>query len=127
MGKLESSTNLDEFMQAMGVGLAKRTIGAKLKPGLTFTITADGFEFTSTSGFSTTKNSYKWGQDTDDKDPVGVAGVQVWNINGTTMTGTFTYSSSGNKIEISRTIVDGKIHQTMKFNGKESTRIFKKL
>merc|ERR1712142_714708 len=119
----KSSLNL---YKKMGVGMAKRAAASMLKPEITFNITSDGFHFINKS-LTTTENTYKWGVPTDDLDPTGAPGKQVWNMDDEDMQGTFTYNDTSKPSgEVHRTIRNGKIVQTFIVDGEACVRVFKK-
>merc|ERR1712002_1090801 len=119
-------TDLDAFLTAIGMGMLKRQAAKLVKSEITFTTTADGFDFVNASGVTTERKTYKWGVAAEDKDPVGEQGTQVWNMEGEKMTGVFTYKS-GMTIAIERTISGDVMTQTMTYKDSKCVRVFKRV
>lgn len=72
MWDLESTDKFDEYMKALGVGMATRMIGNKLKPSIHFAIADDGqWTMKSISTFKNTELKFKLGEQFDEVTPDG--------------------------------------------------------
>ena len=122
----QKAENYEEFLKALDLGFIKRKVALQMKPTLIFSFEGEKMRYQSNSAVKSSDATYTLGAEQADQAPTGDDGVQVWRIEGDKMMGVFTFDSNGNKIEICRTVVDGVLVQEMSFNGKSSTRFFKK-
>nr|1YIV_A Chain A, Myelin P2 protein [Equus caballus] len=123
--KLVSSENFDDYMKALGVGLATRKLGNLAKPTVIISKKGDVITIRTESGFKNTEISFKLGQEFDEttadnrkaKSTVTLAAgalnqVQKWN---------------GNETTIKRKLVDGKMVVECKMASVVCTRIYEKV
>ncbi|XP_067015283.2 fatty acid-binding protein, muscle [Anabrus simplex] len=64
--KLESSTNFDEYMKAIGVGAVTRKVGMTLTPVVELQVNGDTYTFSSDSKVKSTQIKFKLGEEFDE-------------------------------------------------------------
>ena len=126
--KLEKSDNLDKFLSDIKMNIIKRKIAVNIKPEIEIILTDNGFTFKSKSSVKSSENTYAWGAETEDTDPVGEKGSQVWSMEGEKMVGVFTYGNGNGKITLSRRIEGDQMTQEMvlESTGCKCVRVFRK-
>jgi len=68
---MESSDKFDEWMKAIGVGMATRLIANKLKPATEISVNGDEWTVKTISTFKNTEQKFKLGQEFDEVTPDG--------------------------------------------------------
>merc|ERR1712080_16748 len=119
---LDKNENFDKFLQEVGVGVIKRKVAAGLKPKLTFSISANGFTLDNNKG---KVSNVEWGVEKED-DIGSTPCSAIWKLEGNKMVGLFTIKKSGQKINFTREIVGGQLHQVLESNGVVTKRTFNK-
>ncbi|XP_075830773.1 myelin P2 protein [Microtus pennsylvanicus] len=123
--KLVSSEHFDDYMKALGVGLANRKLGNLAKPTVVISKKGDYMTIRTESAFKNTEISFKLGQEfeetTADKRKTksivtlergALQQVQRWN---------------GKKTTIKRKLLDGKMVVECMMKGVVCTRIYEKV
>ncbi|KAJ7402084.1 Fatty acid-binding protein, intestinal [Pitangus sulphuratus] len=124
--KIDRNENYEKFMEAMGVNLMKRKLGAH--DNLKITIQQDGNKFTvkEASNFRTIEIEFTLGVDFDYSLADGTEMKGNWNLEGNKLVGTFTRKDNGKVLKAYREIVGDELVQTYVYEGVESKRIFKR-
>ncbi|XP_006009739.1 fatty acid-binding protein, liver-like [Latimeria chalumnae] len=95
--KLENSENFDEYMKALGVGFATRTLGSVTKPNVVVSVDGDRITIKTESSVKTTSVTFKLGEEFDET------------------------TADDRKTKTTIKLEDGKLVQVQKWNGKETT------
>ncbi|XP_008927093.1 fatty acid-binding protein, intestinal [Manacus vitellinus] len=124
--KIDRSENYEKFMEALGVNLMKRKLGAH--DNLKITIEQDGNKFTvkEASNFRTIELEFTLGANFDYSLADGTEMIGNWNLEGNKLVGTFTRKDNGKVLKAYREIVGDELVQTYIYEGVESKRIFKR-
>uniref|UniRef100_H3AJ31 Fatty acid binding protein 4b n=2 Tax=Latimeria chalumnae TaxID=7897 RepID=H3AJ31_LATCH len=64
--KLETSDNFDDYMKALGVGFATRTLGSVTKPSVVVSVDGDRITIKTESTVKTTSVTFKLGEEFDE-------------------------------------------------------------
>ncbi|NWR36206.1 FABPI protein, partial [Tachuris rubrigastra] len=124
--KIDRNENYEKFMEAMGVNMMKRKLGAH--DNLKITIQQDGDKFTvkEASNFRTIEIEFTLGVNFDYSLADGTEMNGNWNLEGNKLVGTFTRKDNQKVLKAYREIVGDELVQTYVYEGVESKRIFKR-
>ncbi|NXC29187.1 FABPI protein, partial [Campylorhamphus procurvoides] len=124
--KIDRNENYEKFMEAMGVNMMKRKLGAH--DNLKITIQQDGNKFTvkEASNFRTIEIEFTLGATFEYSLADGTELTGSWNLEGNKLVGTFTRKDNGKVLKAYREIVGDELVQTYVYEGVESKRIFKR-
>ncbi|NXJ64113.1 FABPI protein, partial [Rostratula benghalensis] len=124
--KIEKNVNYEEFMEAMGVNMMKRKLGAH--DNLKLTIQQDGNKFTvkESSNFRTIDIEFTLGVDFEYSLADGTELTGSWNLEGNKLVGKFTRKDNGKLLTAYREIVGDELVQTYIYEGVEAKRFFKR-
>ncbi|NWV10501.1 FABPI protein, partial [Ptilonorhynchus violaceus] len=124
--KIDRNENYEKFMEAMGVGMMKRKLGAH--DNLKITIQQDGNKFTikEASNFRNIEIEFTLGVNFEYSLADGTELSGAWNLEGNKLVGTFTRKDNGKVLKAYREIVGEELVQTYVYEGVESKRIFKR-
>ncbi|NXP16313.1 FABPI protein, partial [Scytalopus superciliaris] len=124
--KIDRNENYEKFMEAMGVNMMKRKLGAH--DNLKITIQQDGDKFTvkEASNFRTIEIDFTLGATFDYSLADGTEVTGSWNLEGNKLVGSFTRKDNGKVLKAYREIVNDELVQTYVYEGVESKRIFKR-
>ncbi|XP_071411167.1 fatty acid-binding protein, intestinal isoform X1 [Pithys albifrons albifrons] len=124
--KIDRNENYEKFMEAMGVNMMKRKLGAH--DNLKITIQQDGNKFTvkEASNFRTIEIEFTLGATFEYSLADGTELTGSWNLEGNKLVGTFTRKDNGKVLNAYREIVNDELVQTYVYEGVESKRIFKR-
>uniref|UniRef100_A0A8C3KU33 Fatty acid-binding protein, intestinal n=1 Tax=Chrysolophus pictus TaxID=9089 RepID=A0A8C3KU33_CHRPC len=124
--KIEKNENYEKFMEAMGVNVMKRKLGAH--DNLKLTIQQDGNKFLvkESSNFRTIDIEFTLGVSFEYSLADGTELSGSWNLEGNKLVGTFTRKDNGKVLTAYREIVGSELVQTYVYEGVEAKRIFKK-
>ncbi|XP_003205759.1 fatty acid-binding protein, intestinal [Meleagris gallopavo] len=124
--KIEKNENYEKFMEAMGVNVMKRKLGAH--DNLKLTIQQDGNKFLvkESSNFRTIDIEFTLGVSFEYSLADGTELSGSWNMEGNKLVGTFTRKDNGKVLTAYREIVGSELIQTYVYEGVEAKRIFKK-
>ncbi|NWI95405.1 FABPI protein, partial [Pitta sordida] len=124
--KIDRNENYEKFMEAMGVSMMKRKLGAH--DNLKLTIQQDGNKFTvkESSNFRTIEIVFTLGENFEYSLADGTELSGSWNLEGNKLVGTFTRKDNGKVLKAYREIVGDELVQTYVYEGVESKRIFKR-
>ncbi|XP_027597095.1 fatty acid-binding protein, intestinal [Pipra filicauda] len=124
--KIDRNENYEKFMEALGVNMMKRKLGAH--DNLKITIQQDGNKFTvkEASNFRTIELEFTLGANFDYSLADGTEMNGNWNLEGNKLVGTFTRKDNGKVLKAYREIVGDELVQTYIYEGVESKRIFKR-
>ncbi|NXV75054.1 FABPI protein, partial [Atlantisia rogersi] len=124
--KVERNEDYEKFMEAMGVNIMKRKLGAH--DNLKITIQQDGNKFTvkESSNFRTIDIEFTLGSNFEYSLADGTELTGAWNMEGNKLVGTFTRKDNGKVLTAYREIVGDELVQTYVYEGVEAKRIFKR-
>uniref|UniRef100_A0A8C9G5X2 Fatty acid-binding protein, intestinal n=1 Tax=Pavo cristatus TaxID=9049 RepID=A0A8C9G5X2_PAVCR len=124
--KIEKNENYEKFMEAMGVNVMKRKLGAH--DNLKLTIQQDGNKFLvkESSTFRNIDIEFTLGVSFEYSLADGTELSGSWNLEGNKLVGTFTRKDNGKVLTAYREIVGSELIQTYVYEGVEAKRIFKK-
>ncbi|OXB84805.1 UNVERIFIED_CONTAM: hypothetical protein H355_015927 [Colinus virginianus] len=124
--KIEKNENYEKFMEAMGVNMMKRKLGAH--DNLKLTIQQDGNKFfvKESSNFRNIDIEFTLGVSFEYSLADGTELSGSWNLEGNKLVGTFTRKDNGKVLTAYREIVGSELVQTYVYEGVEAKRIFKK-
>ncbi|NXC38404.1 FABPI protein, partial [Penelope pileata] len=124
--KIEKNENYEKFMEAMGVNIMKRKLGAH--DNLKLIIQQDGNKFTvkESSNFRNIDIEFTLGVSFEYSLADGTEITGSWNMEGNKLVGSFTRKDNGKVLTAYREIVGSELVQTYIYEGVEAKRIFKK-
>ncbi|NWH64631.1 FABPI protein, partial [Geococcyx californianus] len=124
--KIDRNENYEKFMEAMGVNIMKRKLGAH--DNLKITIQQDGNKFTvkESSNFRTIELEFTLGVNFEYSLADGTELTGSWNTEENKLVGTFTRKDNGKVLKAHREIVGDELVQTYVYEGVEAKRIFKR-
>ncbi|NXF92728.1 FABPI protein, partial [Eubucco bourcierii] len=124
--KIDRNDNYEKFMEAMGVNIMKRKLGAH--DNLKITIQQDGNKFTvnESSNFRTVDIEFTLGVNFEYSLADGTELSGSWNMEGNKLVGSFTRKDNGKVLKACREIVGDELVQTYVYEGVEAKRIFKR-
>ncbi|EHB06310.1 Myelin P2 protein [Heterocephalus glaber] len=123
--KLVSSEHFDEYMKALGVGLATRKLGNLTKPTVIISKKGDYLTIRTESTFKSTEISFKLGQEfeettADNRKTKTLVTLEKGSLNQV-------QKWDGKETMIKRKLVDGKMIVECMMNGIICTRIYEKV
>ncbi|XP_064444232.1 myelin P2 protein isoform X2 [Mirounga angustirostris] len=123
--KLVSSENFDDYMKALGVGLATRKLGNLAKPRVIISKKGDVITIRTESTFKNTEISFKLGQEfeettADSRKTKSIVTLSRGSLNQV-------QKWDGKETTIKRKLVDGKMVEECKMKGVVCTRIYEKV
>ncbi|NXI37103.1 FABPI protein, partial [Galbula dea] len=124
--KIDRNENYEKFMEAMGVNMVKRKLGAH--DNLKITIQQDGNKFTvkEESNFRNIDIEFTLGVNFEYSLADGTELTGSWNMDGKKLVGTFTRKDNGKVLSACREIIGDELVQTYVYEGVEAKRIFKR-
>ncbi|XP_034969773.1 fatty acid-binding protein, intestinal [Zootoca vivipara] len=124
--KVEKSENYEKFMEAMGINLVKRKLGAH--DNLKIIIQQDGNKFTikESSNFRTIEIVFNLKENFDYSLADGTELHGNWDIKDSQLVGTFNRKDNGKELKALREIVGDEMIQTYVYEGVTAKRIFKR-
>ncbi|NXB21075.1 FABPI protein, partial [Rhagologus leucostigma] len=124
--KIERNENYEKFMEAMGVGMMKRKLGAH--DNLKITIRQEGNKFIvkEASNFRNIEIEFTLGVNFEYSLADGTELSGAWTLEGNKLVGTFTRKDNGKVLKAYREIVGDELIQTYIYEGVESKRVFKR-
>ncbi|NXX91990.1 FABPI protein, partial [Centropus bengalensis] len=124
--KIDRNENYEKFMEAMGVNIMKRKLGAH--DNLKITVQQDGNKFTikESSNFRTIELDFTLGVNFDYSLADGTELNGSWNMEGNKLVGAFTRKDNGKVLTAHREIIGDELVQTYQYEGVEAKRIFKR-
>ncbi|NXC67504.1 FABPI protein, partial [Anhinga anhinga] len=125
--KIDRSENYEKFMEAMGVNVMKRKLGAH--DNLKITIQQEGNKFTvkESSTFRTLDIEFTLGVNFEYTFLQSLNQISgSWNMEGSKLVGTFTRKDNGKVLTAHREIVGDELVQTYLYEGVEAKRFFKR-
>ncbi|NWI76721.1 FABPI protein, partial [Dyaphorophyia castanea] len=124
--KIDRNENYEKFMEAMGVGMMKRKLGAH--DNLKITIQQDGNKFIvkEASNFRNIEIEFTLGVNFEYSLADGTELSGAWTLEGNKLVGTFTRKDNGKVLKAYREIVGDELVQTYVYEGVESKRFFKR-
>ncbi|NWV96387.1 FABPI protein, partial [Machaerirhynchus nigripectus] len=124
--KIDRNENYEKFMEAMGIGMMKRKLGAH--DNLKITIQQDGNKFIvkEASNFRNIEVEFTLGVNFEYSLADGTELSGAWTLEGNKLVGTFTRKDNGKVLKAYREIVGDELVQTYLYEGVESKRFFKR-
>ncbi|NXB64296.1 FABPI protein, partial [Struthidea cinerea] len=124
--KIDRNENYEKFMEAMGIGMMKRKLGAH--DNLKLTIQQDGNKFIvkEASNFRNIEIEFTLGVNFEYSLADGTELSGAWTQEGNKLVGTFTRKDNGKVLKAYREIVGDELVQTYVYEGVESKRFFKR-
>ncbi|NWV30997.1 FABPI protein, partial [Grantiella picta] len=124
--KIDRNENYEKFMEAMGIGMMKRKLGAH--DNLKITIQQDGNKFIvkEASNFRNIELEFTLGVNFEYSLADGTELSGAWTLEGNKLVGTFTRKDNGKVLKAYREIVGDELVQTYVYEGVESKRFFKR-
>ncbi|NXC64781.1 FABPI protein, partial [Aleadryas rufinucha] len=124
--KIDRNENYEKFMEAMGIGMMKRKLGAH--DNLKITIQQDGNKFTvkEASNFRNIEIEFTLGVNFEYSLADGTELSGAWTLEGNKLVGTFTRKDNGKVLKAYREIVGDELVQTYIYEGVEAKRFFKR-
>ncbi|CAI5784446.1 fatty acid-binding protein, intestinal [Podarcis muralis] len=124
--KVEKSENYEKFMEAMGINLVKRKLGAH--DNLKIIIQQDGNKFTikESSNFRTIEIVFNLKENFDYSLADGTELHGNWDLKGSQLVGTFNRKDNGKELKALREIEGDEMIQTYVYEGVTAKRIFKR-
>ncbi|NXR19116.1 FABPI protein, partial [Cinclus mexicanus] len=124
--KVDRSENYEKFMEALGVGMMKRKLGAHDNLKITIQQNGDKFSVKESSNFRNIEIEFTLGVSFDYSLADGTETTGVWNLEGNKLVGTFTRKDNGKVLQATREIMGDELVQTYVYEGVESKRFFKR-
>ncbi|XP_051472461.1 fatty acid-binding protein, intestinal isoform X1 [Apus apus] len=124
--KIDRNENYEKFMEAMGVNMMKRKLGAH--DNMKLTIQQDGNNFTvkESSNFRTIEITFTLGVNFEYSLADGTELTGSWNMEGNKIVGKFTRKDNGKVLTASREVIGDELVQIYVYEGVEAKRIFKR-
>ncbi|NWV67093.1 FABPI protein, partial [Malurus elegans] len=124
--KIDRNENYEKFMEAMGVGMMKRKLGAHDNLKLTFQQDGNKFLVKEASNFRNIEIEFTLGVNFEYSLADGTELSGAWIMEGNKLVGTFTRKDNGKVLKAYREIVGDELVQTYIYEGVESKRFFKR-
>ncbi|KFU90319.1 Fatty acid-binding protein, intestinal, partial [Chaetura pelagica] len=124
--KIDRNENYEKFMEAMGVNMMKRKLGAH--DNMKLIIQQDGNNFTvkESSNFRTIEITFTLGVNFEYSLADGTELTGSWNMEGNKIVGKFTRKDNGKVLTASREVIGDELVQVYVYEGVEAKRIFKR-
>ncbi|NWX84609.1 FABPI protein, partial [Nothoprocta ornata] len=124
--KVDRNENYEKFMEAMGVNIMKRKLGAH--DNLKIIIQQDGNKFTvkESSNFRSIEIVFTLGVNFDYSLADGTELNGSWNTEENKLVGKFTRKDNGKELTTFREIINDELVQTYIYEGVEAKRVFKR-
>ncbi|KGL85006.1 Fatty acid-binding protein, intestinal, partial [Tinamus guttatus] len=124
--KVDRNENYEKLMEAMGLNVMKRKLGAH--DNLKIVIQQDGNKFTvkESSNFRSLEIEFTLGVNFDYSLADGTELNGSWNTEGNKLVGKFTRKDNGKELMAFREIINDELVQTYTYEGVEAKRIFKR-
>ncbi|NXL25691.1 FABPI protein, partial [Setophaga kirtlandii] len=124
--KVDRNENYEKFMEAMGIGMMKRKLGAHDNLKITIQQNGDKFNVKEASNFRTIDIEFTLGVSFDYSLADGTELNGAWTLEGNKLVATFTRKDNGKVLKATREIVGDELVQTYLYEGVESKRFFKR-
>ncbi|NWX35201.1 FABPI protein, partial [Notiomystis cincta] len=124
--KIDRNDNYEKFMEAMGIGLMKRKLGAHDNLKITIQQNGDKFVVREASNFRNIETEFTLGVSFEYSLADGTELSGTWTLEGNKLVGTFTRKDNGKVLKAYREIVGDELVQTYIYEGVESKRFFKR-
>ncbi|XP_005427103.1 fatty acid-binding protein, intestinal [Geospiza fortis] len=124
--KVDRNENYEKFMEAMGIGMMKRKLGAHDNLKITIQQNGDKFNVKEASNFRTIEIEFTLGVNFDYSLADGTELTGAWTLEGNKLVATFTRKDNGKVLKATREIVGDELVQTYLYEGVESKRFFKR-
>ncbi|NWV81058.1 FABPI protein, partial [Dasyornis broadbenti] len=124
--KIDRNENYEKFMEAMGIGMMKRKLGAHDNLKLTFQQDGNKFIVKEASNFRNIEIEFTLGVNFEYSLADGTELSGAWALEGNKLVGTFTRKDNGKVLKAYREIVGDELVQTYVYEGVESKRFFKR-
>ncbi|NWI38311.1 FABPI protein, partial [Picathartes gymnocephalus] len=124
--KIDRNENYEKFMEAMGIGLMKRKLGAHDNLKLTIQQNGDKFNVKEASNFRNIEIEFTLGVNFEYSLADGTELSGAWTLEGNKLVGTFTRKDNGKVLKAYREIVGDELVQTYIYEGVETKRFFKR-
>ncbi|NXK67021.1 FABPI protein, partial [Sylvietta virens] len=124
--KIDRNENYEKFMEAMGVGIMKRKLGAHDNLKMTIQQNGDKFNVKEVSNFRNIEIEFTLGVNFEYSLADGTELSGVWTLEGNKLVGTFTRKDNRKVLKAIREIVGDELVQTYVYEGVESKRYFKR-
>ncbi|XP_058659064.1 fatty acid-binding protein, intestinal [Ammospiza caudacuta] len=124
--KVDRNENYEKFMEAMGIGMMKRKLGAHDNLKITIQQNGDKFNVKEASNFRTIEIEFTLGASFDYSLADGTELTGAWTREGNKLVATFTRKDNGKVLKATREIVGDELVQTYLYEGVESKRFFKR-
>ncbi|KAM3672019.1 fatty acid-binding protein, intestinal [Ammospiza nelsoni] len=124
--KVDRNENYEKFMEAMGIGMMKRKLGAHDNLKITIQQNGDKFNVKEASNFRTIEIEFTLGASFDYSLADGTELTGAWTLEGNKLVATFTRKDNGKVLKATREIVGDELVQTYLYEGVESKRFFKR-
>ncbi|XP_061458195.1 fatty acid-binding protein 5-like [Rhineura floridana] len=123
--RLVSSEGFEEYMKALGVGIAMRKMGNMAKPDVVVTKVGDTLHVKTESTFKTSEISFKLGEKFDEDTIDGRKTQTLITLDEDNVLHQH-QQWDGKETTITRKIVDGKLVVECVMNGAKCTRVYQK-
>ncbi|XP_058032465.1 fatty acid-binding protein 5-like [Ahaetulla prasina] len=123
---LVSSDGFEDYMKALGVGIAMRKMGNMAKPDIIITRNGDTFTVKTESTFKTSEFSFKLNEKFDENTIDGRKTQTLITLDDNNVL-TQVQQWDGKETTITRKIEDGKLIVECVMNGVKCTRVYKKV
>ncbi|NXO82877.1 FABPI protein, partial [Sitta europaea] len=124
--KIDRNENYEKFMEAMGIGMMKRKLGAHDNLKITIQQNGDKFNVKEASNFRNIELEFTLGVTFEYSLADGTELSGTWTLEGNKLVGTFTRKDNGKVLKAVREIVGDELVQTYLYEGVESKRFFKR-
>ncbi|NXQ28929.1 FABPI protein, partial [Alaudala cheleensis] len=124
--KIDRNENYEKFMEAMGIGMMKRKLGAHDNLKITIQQSGDKFNVKEASNFRNIEIEFTLGVNFEYSLADGTELSGAWTQEGNKLVGTFTRKDNGKVLKATREIVGDELVQTYVYEGVESKRYFKR-
>ncbi|NXG95961.1 FABPI protein, partial [Loxia leucoptera] len=124
--KVDRNENYEKFMEAMGIGMMKRKLGAHDNLKITIQQNGDKFTVKEASNFRTIDIEFTLGVSFEYSLADGTELTGAWNLEGNKLVATFTRKDNEKVLKATREIVGDELVQTYLYEGVESKRFFKR-
>ncbi|NWW39254.1 FABPI protein, partial [Panurus biarmicus] len=124
--KIDRNENYEKFMEAMGIGMMKRKLGAHDNLKITIQQSGDKFHIKEASNFRNIEIEFTLGVNFEYSLADGTELSGAWTQEGNKLVGSFTRKDNGKVLKATREIVGDELVQIYLYEGVESKRFFKR-